>query len=122
MSTAVQDVEAYLASAPEEARAALEKLRGQVRAAAPGATEAISYRVPTFVLQARLVGFSAAKNHCSLHLMSPALLAALKDELRGYDTTTATVRFRPDKPLPTALVKKLVKARIAETRQRKGRK
>lgn len=109
-----QDVDAYLTAVPEQARAALQKLREQIRAAAPKATETISYRIPTFTLHAPLVAYSASKNHCSLHPMSLALMAAHKDELKQYDTNTATIRFPPEKPLPAALVKKLVKARIVE--------
>jgi uncharacterized protein YdhG (YjbR/CyaY superfamily) len=114
MSPPRKDVDAYLASAPEDARSALEKLRAQIRAAAPQAGEIISYQIPTFTDHGPLVAFHAAKNHCSLHLMSPAVAAAHKDDLKAYKTTAATVRFTPDKPLPDALVKKLVRARIAE--------
>ena len=64
------------------------------------------------------MAFSAATNHCAFHFMSPSLMAARKDELKGYDTTTSTIRFTPDKPLPAALVKGLVKARIAENEAR----
>ena len=64
------------------------------------------------------MAFSAATNHCAFHLMSPSLMEARKEELKGYDTTTATIRFTPDKPLPAALVKGLVKARIAENEAR----
>jgi len=99
---------------PEDARAALQKLRTQIKGAAPSAAEIISYQIPTFSCIGPLVAFSTAKNHCSLHLMSPAVMDAHKDELKPYDTTRATVRFTPRKPLPAALVKKLVKACIAE--------
>jgi len=120
------DVDAYLATVPDEARAALEQLRQTIKAAAPDATEVISYRIPTFKLHGRpLVAFSASKsalgmdkwsqkNHCAFHLMSPPLMEALKGELKPYDTTTATIRFSPSKPLPAALVTKLVNARIEE--------
>ena len=118
MSHSTNDVDAYLASVPDKARATLEKLRSTIRAAAPGAEEVISYRVPTFKLRGPLVAFSAHDNHCSLHLMSPPLMAAIKDDLRGYDTTKATIHFMPARPLPAALVKKLVEARIAENEAR----
>jgi uncharacterized protein YdhG (YjbR/CyaY superfamily) len=110
-----QTVDEYLAAAPKDARAALQNLRAQINATAPGIEEIISYRIPTFRYQGRsLVAFSAHDNHCSLHLMSPALAAAIKDDLKAYKTTTATIRFTPDKPLPATLVAKLVQARIAE--------
>jgi len=120
------DVDGYLAAVPDEARAAIEQLRKTIKAAAPEATEVISYRIPTFKLHGRpLVAFSASKsalgtdkwspkNHCAFHLMSPPLMEALKDELKPYDTTTATIRFPAGKPLPEALVTRLVKARIEE--------
>ena len=114
MSPAVQTVDAYLAAVPEDARATLETLRGQITAAAPGVEEIISYQIPTFTLGGPLVAFSAAKNHCSLHLLSPALMERIKDDLQRYDTTKATIRFAPGKPLPAVLVTKLVRARIAE--------
>jgi len=95
MSPAPQTVDTYLASVSEDARAALEELRRQMKAAAPDADERISYQIPTFIHHAPLVAFSAAKNHCSLHLLSPAVRTAHKDELKPYDTTTATIRFTP---------------------------
>jgi uncharacterized protein YdhG (YjbR/CyaY superfamily) len=109
------DVDEFLAAVPNEARAALEKVRGHIRAAAPGATESISYGIPTFKLEGRpLVGTGATKNHCALYVMSPEVMEAHAAELEGYDTSKGTVRFPAENPLPAALVKKLVKARIAE--------
>jgi len=115
MSPATQTVDDYLAAVPEDARAALQDLRTRIRTAAPGAEEIISYRIPTFRYRGQaLVAFSAHDSHCSLHLMSPPLMDAKKDDLKAYKTTTATIRFAPGRPLPDALVEKLVKARIAE--------
>lgn len=114
----VPTVDAYLAALPPGPRAALTKLRAAIRAAAPRATEAISYRVPTFVHQGPLVAFSASAQHCALHLMSPALVRSLGDELAPYEIGTATIRFAPGEPLPPTLVKKLVRARIAENEKR----
>lgn len=117
-------IDAYLAALPPAPRAALSALRKTIRSAAPRATELISYRVPTFEHCGGLVAFSAAPNHCALHLMSPALMRSLATELAGYEVGTATIRFTTDKPLPASLVRKLVKARIAEneTRAMKRRK
>ena len=103
---------------PDDARGALQELRVTIHAAVPEATETIYFRIPTFMLNGPLVGFSASKNHCSLHLMSPSLMARYHDELSLYDTTTATIRFPADKPLPAALVTKLVKERMAENARR----
>ena len=103
----------YLAGLSAEKRAALEKLRKAIRAAAPKAQECISYGVPAFRLNGRfLVALGAASTHCSFYPGSA--LRAYKDELKGYDTSKGTVRFQPGKPLPTALVRKLVRARIAK--------
>jgi len=119
-----QTIDEYLASLPDDKRAALEKLRKAIRTAAPRAEECISYQLPTLRLDGRLlVAFGAAKNHCSFYPMSSATIEAHKDELEGYSTSAGTIRFQADKPLPAALVRKLVKARIAENaaRQRAGR-
>jgi uncharacterized protein YdhG (YjbR/CyaY superfamily) len=121
-STLARDIDEYLAGVPENQRAALEKLRKTIKAAAPHATEAISYRIPTFKHQGHLVGFAAFKNHCSFFVMSPSVIKAHKDELKTYETAPGTIRFPVDKPLPLALVRKLVKARIEENEGRKRAK
>jgi uncharacterized protein YdhG (YjbR/CyaY superfamily) len=113
---AANEVDDYLAKLPEEARAALEKLRKTIRAAAPKATEGFSYGIPAFKLHGRpLVSYAALKNHCSFFPMSPAVIEAHRKELEPYGTSKGTIRFSVDKPLPAALVRKLVKARIAES-------
>jgi uncharacterized protein YdhG (YjbR/CyaY superfamily) len=113
-------VEDYLFQVPEEARAALEKLRKTIKAAAPDTTETISYQMPTFKYRGRaLVGFAAFKNHCSLFPYSTAVMDSHKEELRSYETSKGTIRFTTDNPLPAALVKKLVKERIEEIETRK---
>lgn len=95
-------------------RRALQQLRETIRSAAPGATEALSYGVPAFKHHGSLVSFGAAKNHCAFYVQSPAVMEAHADELAGYDTSKGTIRFTPDEPLPSTLVKKLVKARMKE--------
>jgi len=116
------DVENYFASVPEEARATLEKLRKTIRATVPKAVEVIWYQIPTFTLNERpLVSIAAFKNHCSLFPMSYAVLNAYRDELKSYHTSKGTIRFSLDQPLPAALVKKVVKARIQEHEARKKR-
>jgi uncharacterized protein YdhG (YjbR/CyaY superfamily) len=115
-TTAVDD---YLAGLPEEARVTLEKVRKTIKAAAPKAIEVISYQIPTFKMDGRpLVGFAAFKTHCSFFPMSSSVIEAYKDELKQYVTSKGTIRFALDKPLPAALVKKLVKARIEENKAR----
>ena len=103
----------YLAALSDEKRAALEKLRKDIRAAAPSAEECISYGVPAFRLDGRfLVALGAASSHCSFYPGSA--LDAYKQDLKNYETSKGTVRFQASKPLPAALVRKLVKARIAK--------
>ncbi len=109
-----QTIDEYLAALSPDQRAALERLRRAIRAAAPRAEECISYRIPAFRLDGRvLVWFGAAANHCAFY--PGAVVEAHKDELANYDTSKGTIRFQPDSPLPAALVRKLVKARIART-------
>jgi len=108
-------VDAFLEAIPEPQRSALEKLRATIRSAAPEAEELINYGVPMFRLGGKnLVSFGAAKTHCAFYVQSPAVMEAMADELKAYDTLKGTIRFTPDKPIPAALVKKIVKARIAE--------
>ena len=105
--------DAYLAAVSPEKRAALERLRKIVRSTAPKAEECISYGIPAFRLNGKfLVGLGAAANHCSFY--PGAVLTTLGQDLKGYDTSKGTIRFKPDKPLPAALVRKLVKARVAK--------
>jgi uncharacterized protein YdhG (YjbR/CyaY superfamily) len=111
-------IDDYLARVPEPARTTLEKLRKTIRAAAPKATEAISYQLPAFRYLGMLVGFGATPKHCAFYVMSGTVLEPYKDELSAYDTSKGTIRFPADEPLPVTLVKKLVKARIAENETR----
>ena len=114
------DIDEYLAGVPEPARTTLNKIRAAIRSAVPReATEAISYRMPTFKYKGALMAFGAFKNHCSLFPMSMAVIAEFKDELKGFHTSKGTIHFPLDKPLPAALVKKIVKARIAQNEERK---
>jgi uncharacterized protein YdhG (YjbR/CyaY superfamily) len=112
-------IDEYLAALSDEQRAALEKLRRTIRAAAPQAEECISYQIPAFRLRGMLVGFGATPRHCAFYLMSASTVAAHKDELAAYDISKGTIRFSADRPLPAALVRKLVKARIAENEVRR---
>ena len=110
-------IDAYLAALPAEKRAALEALRKAIRAVAPRAEECVSYQLPAFRLDGKLlVGFGATANHCALYLMSSGTVEAHEEDLAGYDTSKGTIRFPADEPLPATLVRKLVKARIAENR------
>ncbi len=106
-------VDDYLAALPEESRVTLEKIRKTIKAAAPKATEVISYQIPMYKQDGILVGFAAFKDHCSF-FPGAKPVATYRDELKAYKTSKGTIRFPIGKPLPAALVKKLVKARIAE--------
>ena len=108
-------IDEYLAGVSDDKREALEKLRGIIKAAAPKAEECISYGLPGF---RGLVSFAAWANHCACY--AGALpIAVHKDALKDYDTSKGTIRFPPNKPLPAALVRKLIKTRIAENERRR---
>ena len=107
------DHDEYLTPLSADKRRALEKLRKDIKAAAPKAEECISYGVPGFRLNGKLlVSSGAAAKHCAFY--PGATVQRMKKELKGYDTSKGTIRFPADEPLPTALVRKIVKARIAE--------
>jgi uncharacterized protein YdhG (YjbR/CyaY superfamily) len=108
-------VDEYLDGLDADKRGALEKVRRAVRAAAPKAEECISYGMPAFRVNGKLIaGYRAAANHCSYHPMSGATVATLRKELAGYDTSAGTIRFSTGAVLPATLIRKLVRARIAE--------
>lgn len=109
-----ESVDDYLAALPDDKRAALEKLHRTIKAVVPEAVEVISYQIPTFKHRGPLVAMAAFSDHCSFYVMSTPVMDAHRDELGPYDMAKATIRFQSDRPLPAALVKKLVKARIRE--------
>jgi uncharacterized protein YdhG (YjbR/CyaY superfamily) len=112
-------VDGYLATVPNDMRKVLQKLRHTIKSIAPEAEERIAYRIPIFRLQRDdLVGFSAQRNPqkrlCSFYTMSPPLVKAMKKDFQDYEVSGATIHFTPEKPLPAALVKKIVRARVKE--------
>src|SRR5580765_3638778 len=111
-----KSIDQYLSRLPDDKRRALTKLRKIIRAAAPRAEECISYQIPAFRLDGKgLVWLGAAAKHCAIY----GLVGARADGLEDYDTSgKGTIRFRPDKPLPAGLVRKMVKARIAKNAAR----
>jgi uncharacterized protein YdhG (YjbR/CyaY superfamily) len=109
------DIDEFLAALPVDQRSALQRLREQIRRAAPEATEAISYGVPAFKLNGQpFVSFGAAKGHCSFYVQSPAVIEVHADELGAYRLTKGSIGFQPDQGLPDDLVTRLVQARAAE--------
>jgi uncharacterized protein YdhG (YjbR/CyaY superfamily) len=109
------EIDAFLATLPDDKRAALEALRATIAAAAPEAEEAIAYGVPAFKYRGRpFVSFGATAGHCAFYVQSPAVMDAHREEIAGYDTTKGTIHFQADQPLPDALVTKLVRARMEE--------
>ena len=106
-------VDAYLSALGDDQRAALERLRRIVKRAAPGAEECISYQIPAFRLDGRmLVWYGASTKHCAFY--PGGSVGAFKSELEGFNLSKGTIRFQPDHPLPVALVRRIVKARIAK--------
>jgi uncharacterized protein YdhG (YjbR/CyaY superfamily) len=115
MSGQSRTIEAYLRSLDPNKRAALERVRSAIKAAAPKAEECFSYGLPAFRQDGRvLVGFAATRRHCAFYPMSGRTVAAHRAELAGFDTSKGAIRFQPDAALPATLIRKLVKARIAE--------
>jgi uncharacterized protein YdhG (YjbR/CyaY superfamily) len=116
-----KNVDEYLAGVPKEARAVLAKLRQTIKAAAPMASEVISYQMPMYKHHGMVIGFAAFKDHCSIFPGS-AVMDAHKEELKRYSTSKGTIRFPVNKPLPAALIKKLVRARIKENEARAAKR
>jgi len=120
-SGAPRNVDEYLAGVPEPARSTLNKMRAAIRSTVPPeATETISYGMPACKHKGVLVWFAAFSNHCSL-FPTASVIEAYKNELKGFSTSKGTIHFPTDKPLPTTLVKKLVKARVAQNESKKRR-
>jgi uncharacterized protein YdhG (YjbR/CyaY superfamily) len=114
-------VDEYLERVPEPARTTLKNIRAVIRSVAPSeATESISYGMPTFKYKGMLASFAAFSDHCSLFPGSGPTIA-FKNELKNFQTSKGTIRFAPNKPLPATLLKRLMKARIAENESKKGR-
>jgi uncharacterized protein YdhG (YjbR/CyaY superfamily) len=118
-AAAPQTVDEYLGGVPEPAHTTLEKVRAVIlKSAPPETTEVISYGVPMYKYKGMLVGFAAFQNHCSL-FPGPSALVQFAEELSKYPTSKGTIRFPVDKPLPAAVLKKIVKARVAENEMKK---
>lgn len=114
-----KDVDEYLSRVPQPARKTFNLLRATIRSAVPrDAVETISYRMPAIKHKKMLVWFAAFSKHCSI-FPTASVIAAFQDELEGFSTSKGTVHFPNDRPLPAALVRKLVKARVAQMEPKK---
>lgn len=119
MKTNPSSVDEYLNSLPKDVRLTLERLRQSIKAAAPKAEEVISYRIPTYKLNGPLVHFMTGEDHLSFITVSKSITQKFKEELKAFKTSGTTIHFTPDKPLPSLLIKKIVKERIKENQKRK---
>ena len=118
---APRNIDEYLAGVPEPARGTLSKMRAAIRSAVPPeAIETISYRIPAFQHKGVLVWFAAFSEHCSL-FPTASVIDAFKNELKGFRTSKGTIHFPLDNPFPVALIKKLVRARVAQNQSKKRR-
>jgi uncharacterized protein YdhG (YjbR/CyaY superfamily) len=108
-----QSIDEYIATFPENVQAALQKVRATIKAAAPDATEKISYQMPTFYLKGNLVYFAAWKNHIGFYPI-PSGMAAFEEELSQFERTKGGVQFPLDKPMPLDLITRIVEFRVAE--------
>jgi uncharacterized protein YdhG (YjbR/CyaY superfamily) len=114
MENTVKNIDEYIALQPEKVQVLLEKLRQTIKSVAPDAEEVISYKMPAFRYHGILVYFAAFKNHYSLFAANSSLLTDMKEELKMYKTSKGTLQFKFDKPVPVALIKKIVKERVKQ--------
>lgn len=117
-TTTITTIDEYLETIPESMRPALEKLRKLIKSLVPDATEAISYAIPMFKYYGNLVGFMAAKKHCSFFTCSGSLVESMKDELVWYKTSKGTIRFDPKQGLPEPLVRNIIEIRMKENKSK----
>jgi len=120
MKKELKDVDTYIAEAPKELQGKLKELRETIKTTVPDVEERISYRMPYYEYKGRLAYFAAFKNHIGFYVPSP-VIEENKSKLKNYETSTGTVRFPNDKPLPIVLIKKLIKSRIKINEARKGK-
>ena len=121
MKAPPKSVEEYLAAVPPRFRPTMLRLRRTIRAAAPDAMEGISYQMPAFRQGGILVYYAAFKDHCSLFIASPRVREEFADELKPFAGGKGTVRFTPERPLPSGLIERIVTARLAENARRRSR-
>jgi uncharacterized protein YdhG (YjbR/CyaY superfamily) len=119
LSASPKSIDDYLAGVPQPARGTLQKVRAAIRSAVPpGATETISYKIPAFKHDEIIIWFAAFANHCSI-FPTGRIIDKFKNELKPFTISKGTIQFPTDKPLPSALIKKMVKARLAQLKSKK---
>lgn len=116
-----QTIDEYIATFPDNIQAILQSIRETIKAAAPGATEKISYQMPTFALNGNLVHFAAFKNHIGFY-PTPSGVEAFEDELARYQPAKGSIRFPLDEPMPLDLITRIVKRRVVENLEKAERK
>jgi uncharacterized protein YdhG (YjbR/CyaY superfamily) len=115
-------IDAYLAEAPAEKRSELQGLRERIRAIIPNAAEVISYGIPAFRMEGRVViGFKANKHDYAIYPFSGGAAARFPEELKGRTVTSGSIHFTPEDPIPDDLLRRIVEWRILSNRERGGR-
>jgi len=117
-TTIPKNVDDYLATVSKDSRKVLKNLRKTIKSTAPKAEEVISYKIPFFKYHGPLVCFAAFANHCSFYVVNKSILKTFSNQLKPFHTSGTTIHFSPENPLPTSLVKKIVKARIKQNEAR----
>jgi uncharacterized protein YdhG (YjbR/CyaY superfamily) len=112
-----KNVDEYLLLLPDSLHNTLEKIRQTIKKAAPNAVETISYHIPSYKYKGPLVHFAAFKDHCSFFVVNKNIIKNFEKELSTFETSGATIHFSPGKPLPAALVKRIVKLRVKENEE-----
>lgn len=121
MDISIKDIDSYIRSVPEDMRDRMDQMRSIIRKAAPKATEAIKYGMPTFVLHGNLVHFAACKNHVGFY-PAPSGIIAFQKELAGYSCSKGAIQLPLDRPLPVKLITGIVKFRVAENEEKAKKK
>lgn len=121
MDTSIKDIDRYILSVPEDMRERMDQMRSIIRKAAPKATEAIKYGMPTFVHHGNLVHFAACKNHVGFY-PAPSGIEAFRKELEGYTCTKGAIHLPLDRPLPVKLIAGIVKFRVLENEEKAMKK
>ncbi|MFV8376604.1 iron chaperone [Flavobacterium sp. LB1P71] len=115
-------IDKYLESLPEQQRIVLKKLRQTIKEIVPEAQEVISYQMPAYKYHGMLVGFAAFKNHCSFFPWNSKTVEQFKEELNDFSVSKGTIRFTPEKPIPDALLKKIIEARVNDNLSKSKKK